>query len=110
MAITDPISDMFTRIRNALLIKNDEVVIPYSGIKLEIAKLLKEDGYIRFFEVQDEQGKKSIKVGLKYDTKGTSVISEMVRSSRPGKRIYVKKKHVPKVLNGIGLSILSTSK
>jgi small subunit ribosomal protein S8 len=110
MKITDPIADMFTRIRNALMVDHQDVIIPYSKEKAAIAKILKEEGFIKFSEVlNNEKNQKIIKVGLKYDEHKKSVITKIERISKPGKRIYVKKKDVPKVLNGFGISILSTS-
>lgn len=111
MAITDPISDMFVRLRNALLNSEDEVVIPHSKMKVSIIKILKEEGFIRFFEILNAEAfNKSIKVGLKYAPSGQSVISTLRRVSKPSKRIYIPKDKIPKVLNGFGTCILSTSK
>ena len=110
MSVSDPIADMFTRIRNAILIKNEEVFVPFSQIKAEVARILREDGYIKYFEIIEESGRKKIKLGLRYDGNGYCVISELRRVSKPGNRVYVKKRNVPKVLSGIGLSIVSTCK
>ena len=110
MSTTDPIADLFTRIRNAILIKNEELYVPHSRVKADIVKLLKEDGYIKFFEVIEENKFKKIKIVLRYDSSGASVISELKRVSKPGCRVYVKKKDIPKVLGGIGLAIISTCK
>ena len=111
--MTDPISDMLTRIRNALAIKKKEVVLPYSKIKFEIAEVLKKEKWIQKVEVIS-QGKgepdfKQMRIVLKYN-KDQSVIRTIKRVSRPGQRIYIKKNRIPKVLQGLGINILSTSK
>jgi small subunit ribosomal protein S8 len=111
MAILDPIADMFTRIRNGILIKADEIIVPHSKIKFAILKILKDDGFIRYCEVvSSDSSHPSIKIGLKYSTEGRSVISEINRVSKSSRRVYVQKQRIPKVLNGFGTSILSTSK
>ena len=111
MTITDPIADMFTRIRNGLNVKLEVVDIPFSVIKLSISKILKDEGFIKYYEiVSDDLKKKRIKVGLKYTSSGKSVISKLTRISKPGKRIYVQKSEIPKVLNGFGINVLSTPK
>jgi small subunit ribosomal protein S8 len=111
MAVTDPIADMFTRIRNAIQIRQDEVVIPFSNLKHNIAKILKEEGFIKYFElVNADSIKKAIKIGLKYSNTGRSVISRISRVSKPSNRVYVKKADIPKVLNGYGICIVSTPK
>jgi len=111
MSGTHPISDMFTRIRNAFLVGQEEVVIPYSKLKLVVAKILKEEGFIKFYELQnDELKKQSIKLSLKYSQDGAPAISEISTVSRPGRRVYVKKAEIPKVLNGFGICILTTPK
>lgn len=111
MAVTDPIADMFTRIRNAIQIHQDEVVIPFSNLKHSIAKILKEEGFIKYFElINTDSIKKAIKIGLKYSNTGRSVISRIARVSKPSNRVYVKKADIPKVLNGYGICIVSTPK
>ena len=111
MAVTDPISDMFTRIRNAVNNHEDEVVIPFSNLKQSIAKILKEEGFIKFFElINADSIKKSIKIGLKYAPNGRPLISRIARVSKPSKRVYVQKSRIPKVMNGYGICILSTPK
>ncbi len=111
MAISDPIADMFTRVRNALAARHDKVIIPFSNMKLAIAKILKDEGFIKYYEIVSEDlRKKTIKIGLKYDDSGRSLISTIRRISKPGRRHYVAKKEIPKVLNGFGISILSTPK
>lgn len=110
MAITDPIADMLTRIRNANRAKHKEVEIPSSHIKVEIAKILKEEGYIKDYEFIKDNKQGIIKMQLKYEPSKKGVVSTIKRVSKPGLRIYVKKDRVVKILNGLGMSILSTSK
>ena len=110
MAITDTIADLFTRIRNANHARHKEVDVPSSNLKLEVVKLLKEEGYIKDYEFTKDNKQGIIRIQLKYDSSKKGVISCIRRVSRPGLRKYVKKDKVAKVLNGLGLSILSTSK
>lgn len=119
--MTDPIADMLTRIRNALLVKKQNIVLPYSNIKFNIGKILAEEKLIEKIEILDLQkenklkktGKdfnfKQIKIFLKYDARQKSVIKGLKRISKPGRRIYVSKDKIPLVLEGFGLAILSTS-
>jgi small subunit ribosomal protein S8 len=106
----DSIADMLTRIRNGVGARKREVNIPSSRMKVEIAKILKEEGYIRNFKVIDDNKQGVLNVSLKYGEDGTSVISGIERVSRPGCRIYCTKDSVPQVLDGLGLVIVSTSK
>ncbi|MBI4228339.1 MAG: 30S ribosomal protein S8 [Deltaproteobacteria bacterium] len=108
--MTDPISDMLTRIRNALIAKHKKVDIPSSRIKIEIADVLKEEGYIKDYNVVEEGYKKIIKMELKYTAAEETVIKEIRRVSRPGRRIYVKSTEIPRIKGGLGTSIVSTSK
>lgn len=109
MTMTDPIADYLTRIRNGIIAKRDEVVVPSSNIKIAITKLLKNEGYIKNFKILEEKSKQGmIKIHLKYDEEGKSVITNLERVSKPGRRIYIKKEEVPKVLNGFGIAIIST--
>lgn len=110
MAITDTIADLFTRIRNANHARHKDVDVPSSNLKLEVVKLLKEEGYIKDYEFTKDNKQGIIRIQLKYDSSKKGVISGIKRVSRPGLRKYVKKDKVAKVLNGLGLSILSTSK
>lgn len=110
MAITDTVADMLTRIRNASHARHKEVVIPSSIFKLSIAKILKEEGYIKDYELIKDNKQGIIKIQLKYAPSKKEIVSAIKRVSRPGLRIYVKKDKVAKVLNGLGISILSTSK
>jgi small subunit ribosomal protein S8 len=107
--MTDPIADMLTRIRNGLQARHEKVDIPASKLKVEIARILKEEGYIGNFRCADEGGKPQLSVTLKYGPKGEDVISSLKRVSRPGYRVYVGGKDIPRVLGGLGVNILSTS-
>lgn len=109
MTMTDPISDFLTRIRNAIIAKREEVVIPASNIKVAITKLLKNEGFIKNFKILEEKSKQGvIKIHLKYDDEGNPIISHLERISKPGRRIYVSKDEIPRVLNGLGIAIIST--
>lgn len=108
--MTDPISDMLTRIRNALIAKHKTVNIPSSRIKVEIANVLKEEGYIQDFRIVQEGKMKIINIALKYTESEATVIKEIHRVSKPGRRIYVKHTEIPRIKGGLGTSILSTSK
>lgn len=110
MSMTDPIADMFTRIRNGSMARFDKVDLPLSRVKLEIAKLLKQEGYIKNFKVFNEENKGVLRVYLKYDARNRSIITGLKRVSTPGRRIYVKSTEIPSVLNGYGITIISTSK
>ena len=109
MSMQDPIADMFTRIRNGLAAGKLRVVMPMSKQKLAIARLLKEQGYIRDFATEEQEGKIELAVVLKYH-EGKPVIDEIRRVSRPGLRIFKKKDDLPTVMNGLGIAIISTSK
>lgn len=108
--MTDPIADMLTRIKNALQAKKEEVDIPSSNLKLRIAEILKEEGYIRDFKLIQDAKQGIIRVFLKYDEYGEPVISGLKRISKPGRRIYVSKDKIPRVMRGLGVAILTTSK
>jgi small subunit ribosomal protein S8 len=110
MSLTDPIADMLTRIRNAVNVRKKEVNIPSSIMKVEIAKILKEEGYIKNFKVIDDNKQGILNLTLKYAEDNESVISGLQRISRPGCRIYCKTDSIPKVLGGLGIVVLSTSK
>jgi small subunit ribosomal protein S8 len=107
-AITDPIADMLTRIRNGLGAHHQRVDMPSSKLKVEIARILKEEGYIANFKVADEAKKKVLRVFLRYTPEGTSVISELERISKPGRRVYVGAQEIPRVMGGMGVNILTT--
>ena len=111
MSMTDPVADLLTRIRNACQEKHDKVEVPASRLKANIVRVLKEEGFIKNFRlVRDDNGHVAIKIFLKYDDKGDSVIRGIKRVSKPGVRKYAGITSVPKVLGGVGISILSTSK
>lgn len=107
--LTDPIADMLTRIRNANQMRNKQVEVPASKIKLEIARILKEEGFIEDFKVESRDVQDVIMLNLKYNNK-ERVITGLKRISKPGLRVYAKTDEVPRVLNGLGIAILSTSK
>ena len=111
MSMTDPIADMLTRIRNGLSAEHETVVIPASKMKVEIARILKQEGYINGYTVEGETAKeKMITVELKYGPDKEKVITGLKRISKPGLRVYAKGENVPRVLNGLGIAIISTSK
>ena len=109
MVMTDPIADYLIRIRNANMAKHDSVEIPASNIKKSISEILKREGFIRDYEVADDNKQGVIKVFLKYGPNGERVISGLKRISKPGLRNYVGAEDLPKVLNGLGIAIVSTS-
>lgn len=108
--MTDPIADMLTRIRNAVAANHPRVDIPGSKLKMEVARILKEEGYINNFVTKGEGVKYVIRIFLRYDTKGTSSITHLSRVSRPGRRVFVGAAEIPKVLGGYGVNIVSTSR
>lgn len=107
-AITDPIADMLTRIRNGIRARHPRVDMPSSKLKVEIARILKQEGYISNFKMAEEGKKKVLRVFLRYDADGRSVISTLDRVSRPGRRAYVGAGEIPRVLGGLGVNILTT--
>ena len=109
MNITDPIADMLTRIRNANSSKHKTVDIPASKMKTSIAEILFREGYIKAFELINNENQGIIRITLKYDEKGIRVIDGIKRISKPGLRVYASKEDLPKVLNGLGIAIISTS-
>ena len=108
--VTDTIADMLTRIRNANSMGYEEVSVPSSKLKVELARILKEEGFIKDYKVVSEGVEKNILLTLKYGNKKERVITGLKRISKPGLRVYVKSDEVPKVLNGLGIAIMSTSK
>jgi len=111
MNVTDPIADMLTRIRNGLQAGHETVVIPASKMKIEVARILKQEGFIDNYSVAGETAKeKAITVELKYGPDGQKVITGLKRISKPGLRVYARNDAVPRVLNGLGIAIISTSK
>jgi small subunit ribosomal protein S8 len=107
-AITDPIADMLTRIRNGIGARHPRVDMPSSKMRVEIARILKEEGYLSNYKVVEEGKKKVLRVFLRYSPDGTSVISTLARVSRPGRRVYVGAREIPRVLGGMGINILTT--
>ncbi len=107
--MTDPIADMLTRIRNALMAGHDRVEIPGSTIKGEIARVLTEEGYVEGYKITEEGVKKTITIKLKYSPDGKAAVEEIKRISKPSRRVYVGKDDIPRVRGGMGISILSTS-
>ncbi len=110
MNITDPIADMLTRIRNANTSKHKTVDIPASNVKRAIAEILFKEGYIKAFEEISNENQGIIRISIKYDEKGNKVIAGLKRISKPGLRVYANKEELPKVLNGLGIALISTSK
>lgn len=110
MIVTDPIADMLTRIRNAIIAKHSSVEMPTSKMLNSIAEILYKEGYILGYNVVEEEVQNKLIIDLKYGSKGEKVITNLKRISKPGLKIYVKTDKIPKVLNGMGIAILSTSK
>lgn len=110
MLVTDPIADMLTRIRNALVARHEIVLIPTSNMKKAIAKILVAEGYVKNFDVTHEGTKSNIRLALKYTPDKKSVITGLKRISKPGLRVYTGSDEIPRVLGGLGTAILSTSK
>ena len=108
--MTDPIADMLARIRNAVSAKHSRVDVPASKLKMEIARILKEEGYINNFVLKGDGAKRMIRIFLRYDARGTSSITHLQRVSRPGRRVYVGSHQIPRVLGGYGINIVSTSR
>ena len=110
MTMTDPIADMLTRIRKANVVKHETVDVPASNMKKELSRILLEEGFIRGYDVIEDGKQGIIRIQLKYGQTGERVISGLKRISKPGMRVYADKHEVPRVLNGLGISIISTSK
>jgi small subunit ribosomal protein S8 len=110
MSMTDPIADMLTRIRNAVAVGKPEVGVPSTKIKLGIAEVLKREGYIEDFRLEEGRLQNTIVITLKYGPEGELVIQRIQRESRPGRRLYVGAQDVPEILNGLGIAIVSTNK
>ena len=108
--MTDPIADMLTRVRNAYGAKHQKVDVPLSNLKAELARILKEEGFINNYKIVGDGARRTIRIYLRYGPKGEQVLSKLERVSRPGCRVYVSSKAVPKVLAGMGINILSTSR
>ena len=110
MTVSDPIADMLTRIRNAIMVRHDSVLIPTSRIRLSIARILKEEGFIGDYEVLRGKPHRVIKIYLKYSDKNEPVLSGLERASKPGLGVYVQRKEIPRVYGGLGIALLSTPK
>ena len=109
MSMSDPVSDMLTRIRNAQMVGHTEVVMPASRLKASIAQVLKDEGYVEDFAMRDNGAKKELRIGLKYYA-GRPVIERLERVSKPGLRVYKGSQDIPRIMNGLGVAILSTSR
>ena len=109
MTMTDPIADMLTRIRNANMARHEKLEVPASNMKKEIARILKDEGFVRDVEFVDDSKQGIIRIFLKYGVENEPVISGLKRISKPGLRVYAKRDEVPRVLGGLGIAILSTS-
>jgi small subunit ribosomal protein S8 len=106
--ISDPIADMLTRIRNGIMVRQKQVVVPGSKVKIALARILKEEGFIKDLEVTKDALQPQIRLVLKYDRDKKSVITDLQRISKPGRRVYVNRTKIPWVLSGLGIAILST--
>lgn len=109
MSMTDPIADLLSRVRNALLAKHDRLDVPVSKLKLEVCRLLKEEGFIKNFRVIDGTPVGSLRIFLRYSPEGEPAINHVERISKPGRRVYIASKDIKPVRNGLGLGIVSTS-
>jgi len=105
---TDPVADMLTRIRNGLRARHQRVEMPSSKLKVELARIFKEEGYISNYKVSEEGRKRILRIVLRYDADGESTISSLERVSRPGRRVYVSAREIPRVLGDLGVNILTT--
>lgn len=110
MVMTDPISDMLTRIRNANMVRHEKLELPASNMKKEIAEILKREGFIRDYEYIEDNKQGVLRIFLKYGPNNEKIITGLKRISKPGLRVYAKADELPKVLNGLGIAIVSTSK
>lgn len=108
MSLTDPVADLLTRVRNALGARHQKVDVPASKLKTEIARILKEEGYISNFKMAEEEGHKVLRIYLKYGPNNEAAITVIKRISRPGCRVYVRRNEIPRVLGGLGVNILTT--
>ena len=110
MSFTDPVADLLTRIRNAINARQQKLDVPASKLKMEIARILKEEGYLANFKATEENGQKVLRLYLKYGSNNDAAITNLARVSRPGCRVYVGHNEIPRVLGGLGISILTTPK
>ncbi|MGH9327623.1 MAG: 30S ribosomal protein S8 [Terriglobia bacterium] len=109
-AVTDPIADMLTRMRNAIQARHSRVDMPASNLKIGVAALLKEEGYIGSYKISEEGKKKVLRINLRYGADGRNVITTLHRVSKPGRRVYVGSSEIPRILGGMGVAVLTTSK
>jgi small subunit ribosomal protein S8 len=109
MSMSDPIADLLARVRNALSARHEKTDVPSSRFKVELARILKDEGYIKNFKVMDDRGGSLLRLYLKYDEAGNPVIHGLSRTSKPGRRLYRRKDELPEVLGGLGISVVSTS-
>jgi small subunit ribosomal protein S8 len=110
MSLTDPVADLITRIRNAISARQQKLDVPASNLKAEIARILKEEGYLSNFKATEENGRKVLRLYLKYGSNNDAAITNLARISRPGCRVYVGHNDIPRVLGGLGINILTTPK
>jgi len=110
VTVSDPIADMLTRIRNAVMVRHDSVLMPSSNLKVAIAKILKEEGFISEYDIIKSVPQQAIRIHLKYDDDKQPILSGLERVSKPGLRVYVGKNEIPRVAGGMGVAIVSTSK
>lgn len=110
MNLTDPVADFLTRVRNAIAARHQKVDVPASKLKAEMARILKEEGYISNFKLTEEEGHKVLRLYLKYNSNNEAAIANIERVSRPGCRVYVSRTEIPRVLGGLGINILTTPK
>ena len=110
MSVTDQIADMLTRIRNAVMARHDTVMVPSSKMKVSIAKILKEEGFIKDYDVTRTKPQRNIKIILRYGESNSPIISGLKRASKPGLRLYMGRNEIPRVYGGLGIAIVSTSK
>jgi small subunit ribosomal protein S8 len=110
MSMSDPLADMITRIRNAGMVNFRTVDMPLSSLKVDVAKVLKDEGYIEDYQIVKDTVQGTIRINLKYGANGEKVVTGLSRVSKPGKRVYVKVDKIPKVMSGLGIAVLSTSK
>jgi small subunit ribosomal protein S8 len=106
--VNDPIADLLTRIRNGLMVRQKQIVVPSSKVKVAVARILKEEGFIRDYEVTRDVVQPQLRILLKYDRDRHSVITDLKRGSSPGRRVYVKHNEIPWVLSGLGIAVMST--
>ncbi len=107
--MTDPVADLLARIRNSIAARHEKTDVPASRFKVELARILKDEGYIKNFKIMDDRGVGLLRLYLKYDEAGNPVIHGLARQSQPGRRLYARKDQLPQVLGGLGIAIVSTS-